>query len=238
MFGLSHGETVLVIAPHPDDETLGCGGTIARLTTEGITVAVLAVACATIAPALEPATAATTSDPAVRRGEFNEACDVLGVGPRRLAWTDARAADPGADLPTLVALIESDSLVGLTALGPAAVLTPTDGSHHQDHQAVHRATRAACRPGAAGRRRTVRILLGFEGPDDRAWRPACTAGPVLVDTSEHWTTKEKALSCYPSQLRGDPHPRSLERIHAADVAAGAAIGSAAAEVFTPYRMAF
>lgn len=47
MFGLNPGDSVLAVAPHPDDETLGAGGTIARLTAAGIAVHVLAVACVT-----------------------------------------------------------------------------------------------------------------------------------------------------------------------------------------------
>lgn len=47
MFDLNPGDRALVVAPHPDDETLGPGGTIAMLTREGVTVDVLAVTCDT-----------------------------------------------------------------------------------------------------------------------------------------------------------------------------------------------
>ncbi|WP_190132990.1 phosphoribosyltransferase family protein [Streptomyces mashuensis] len=49
-FGLVPGNRVLIVPPHPDDETLGAGGTIARLTAEGVEVHVLAVTCYPLPP--------------------------------------------------------------------------------------------------------------------------------------------------------------------------------------------
>jgi hypothetical protein len=83
-----------------------------------------------------------------------------------------------------------------------------------------------------------RVVLGFEGPEDRAWGRASEGWSVAVDTTAVWPVKEKALACYSSQLREDPHPRSTSRIHALDVALGAGVGVGTAERFVPYRMAF
>ena len=223
-----------MIAAHPDDETLGAGGTIARLTSVGIAVHVLAVACTTTPP-----DAGGSSDPAVRQAEFDAACDVLGVAERRIAWIDDDCArNPAAHLPELVALIESGPRPCLRTTRPQALLIPAGGSHHQDHQAVHQAGRAAARPGAGGHLPGPRVVLGFDGPEDRAWGHAAEGWPVMVDTTDTWAAKEKALGCYSSQLRQDPHPRSTGRIRALDIALGAGIGAQSAERFLPYRMAF
>src|SRR5262249_54056161 len=79
--GYGPGATVLVLAPHPDDETLGAGGTIARLTAAGAAVHVLAVACP------DGSMWGGHSDPAVRVKEFQAACDILGVAERTVACT-------------------------------------------------------------------------------------------------------------------------------------------------------
>ena len=236
MFGLQPGDRVLAVASHPDDETLGAGGTIARLTSAGIAVHVLAVTCTTAPPL--PATGAG-SDPAIRQAEFDGACDVLGVAERRIAWIDDdRARNPSAHLPDLVALIESGPGPCLATTRPHALLIPAGGSHHQDHQAVHQAGRAAARPGAGSHPHSPRVVLGFEGPEDRAWARAADGWSVVVDTTDAWPAKEEALGCYTSQMRQDPHPRSTSRIRAWDVAVGAGIGAGTAERFLPYRMAF
>ncbi|MFF4924215.1 PIG-L deacetylase family protein [Kitasatospora sp. NPDC001261] len=230
--GLRPGEHVLAIPTHPDDETLGAGGTIARLTGEGVHVHVLAVTCCH-----RPrwGTASTTGQ---RAEEFEAACDVLGVSGRAIAWLDTEQARNVHDhLPELIRLIEDGPELSLNALRPAALLIPADGAVHQEHQLVHRAAYAAARPGGAARH-CPRMVLGFDGPEDRAW--SAQAGPrtVLVDITTSAPAKDKALNCYSSQLRDPAHPRSLERIRAIDTATGAGIGADRAEVFTPYRMAW
>jgi LmbE family N-acetylglucosaminyl deacetylase len=177
------------------------------------------------------------SDAPVRRGEFDAACDVLGVGDREIAWVDDdRAADPAAHLPDLIALIETGARASLAASRPAALFIPA-GGHHQDHQAVHLAALAAIRPGPRAGRPLPRIVLGYDGPEDRVWTTAAMPRPVMVDITPTLPAKTTALGCYASQMRDDPHPRSLEKIHALDRAAGAALGTRAAERFALYRMA-
>lgn len=231
-FGLHIGDRVLVVAPHPDDETLGAGGTIARLTTAGIEVNVLAVTCYTLQRW------GTETTPAQRRGEFDAACDVLGIAERTIAWVDDdRARHLEGHLSELVRLIEAGPRLSLNALRPSALLIPAAGAAHQEHQAVHRAGFAAARPGGAARH-TPRIVLGFGGPEDHAWSKTTTHRPVLVDISGHAHLKDKALECYAGELREADHPRSPSRIRAIDAATAVALGCERAEAFVPYRMAW
>ncbi|MFI7087636.1 PIG-L deacetylase family protein [Streptomyces anulatus] len=224
VLGLTPGDSVLVVSPHHDDDALGAGGTIARLTADGISVHVLAIYCHT-----HPG-----SDPGVRTAEFDEACNVLGVTSHHTAWTDTAAvAGPGTHLRELVHLIEAGPHVSLRALRPSALLLPAAGSFHQDHQAVHTAGIAAARPSP----HAPRIVLGYVGPEDAAWGQHIDARrPLAVDTSGVWETKAKALTCYGSQLREAPHPRSLATIRALDTAAGSFVGTRMAELLTVHRM--
>lgn len=230
LLGLSEGDRVLVVAPHPDDETLGMGGAIAAMTAAGIVVETLAVACVTGPMYLG------VSDAAVRAAEYGSACDVLGVGRRQVAWTDDdRAAAPWRYLADLVALIEAGPGPSLATTRPDALFLPA-GGHHQDHQALRQAALAAARPGGSDTRPVPRLVAGYDGPEDRAWLACGQARPVIVDTTATWPAKRKALECYGSQLRTGPHPRSIAKIHAQDQAAGAAAGCETAEMFALYRM--
>ncbi|AJT62432.1 hypothetical protein T261_0743 [Streptomyces lydicus] len=232
MFGLNSGDQVLVVAPHPDDETLGAGGTIARLTAAGIAVHVLAIVC-TAQPRW-----GTTTNPQRRRDEFEAACDVLGVSGRDIAWADDNHAHhPSCHTADLVRLIEAGPHLSLTALSATALLMPAAGAFHQDHQLVHQAAYAAARPSGA-LRSWPRVVLGVHGPEDHAWSPATRRACVLVDISDTSVVKDKALACYAGELRPSDHPRSVERIRALDTATGAAIGVERAEAFVPYRMAW
>ena len=179
-----------------------------------------------------------TSDTAVRLAELDSACQALGVRRHEVAWCDDhRAANPGAHLPELIQLLEAGVGVSLAATRPRVLFLPSGQAHHQDHRAVHEAGIAAARPGDPRSRWIPPTVVGYDGPEDRCWR-AMGERPLLVDVSDCWSEKEKALSAYASQLRDAPHPRSIEVIRALDVAAGAAIGTELAERFLPYRMVF
>jgi hypothetical protein len=151
----------------------------------------------------------------------------------RHAW---RCSPSRAAARTSRTLIEAGPGPSLATTRPAALFLPA-GGHHQDHDAVCRAGLAAARPGGCAARPVPRLVAGYDGPEDRAWLSAGKPRPLAVDTSAAWPAKRKALECYPSQLRPAPHPRSIEKIHAQDQAAGAVIGAETAEAFAVYRMA-
>jgi N-acetylglucosamine malate deacetylase 1 len=231
LLGLREDDAVLIIATHPDDETLGAGGTLNRLARSGIPVHVLVVCCQS-----SPMWGGS-SDTALRTKEFDTACNALGVARRHIAWADdERSANPGHHLRALVELIEKDSPLSLQQLRPQLLLIPAATGFHQDHQAVHRACFAAARQGGA-LKHTPRIVLGYAGPED-AWTRATEPWRVHIDTSDSWPAKQAALSAYSSQLREARHPRNIERIHAIDTAAGASAGLDMAETFVPYRVTY
>lgn len=129
---------VLVIAPHPDDETIGCGGTIARLAAAGAVVDV--VVCtdgdATIGAATSRAETARR-----RRAETVEACMLLGACPPRFLGL------PDGDLPAHVDELAAALDEAIEATRPQAVLAPWALERHPDHRAVITAlARAAAHP--------------------------------------------------------------------------------------------
>jgi LmbE family N-acetylglucosaminyl deacetylase len=131
------GRSLLVLAPHPDDETFGCGALIARARAAGDTVTVVIATdgsrCAESA-SLRPADIA-----ALRRVELREACAHLGVDDEHtttLGYADGTLA---SRLPQLTA-----DIAGLVErLRPDVVLTTCAQDQHPDHRALHDATVAA-----------------------------------------------------------------------------------------------
>ena len=131
--GLPRFRRVLVIAPHPDDETLGCGGTIALLADKGAAVTVLTASDgeATMGSRLSEEETGRT-----RRAEAERATGLLGADSRFLALPDGKLADHLDELSTGFA-------TAIAELEPEAVLAPwlLDGT--SDHRATSEALRRA-----------------------------------------------------------------------------------------------
>ncbi|MEU7908099.1 PIG-L deacetylase family protein [Actinoplanes sp. NPDC049118] len=230
VLGLRPDDRVLVVAPHPDDETIGPGGTLARLSATGVAVHVL---CVTVRRGRMYGGA---SDPFLREQEFAKACAALGVRSSVIAWIDETGTvDVCNRQRELVDLIERHEEVSLATVDPVALFIPSAGGYHQDHQAVHRAGFAAARVHPAGLKPTPRIVLGYRGVEDR-WSAENESWWVHVDTTAYWPAKEEALRAYGSQMRA-AGPRSIEHVDRIDSAAGASIDVGHAESFVPYRLA-
>lgn len=215
---------VLIIAPHPDDEVLGVGGTISHHIARGDEVHVLIVTQG------NPEVFDRESVERVRE-ESRQAHAVLSVHTTH--WGDF----PAPDLDTvphyrLVAFIRQV----LEEVQPAIIYLPHNGDVHLDHRYVYQATLAASRP-ASGL--SVHRLLCYETLSETEWAPPMRsevfAPTVFVNISAHLETKQQAMSCYRSQLRSYPHPRSLECIKALAQIRGATVGLPAAEAFMLVR---
>ncbi|MEU7145427.1 PIG-L family deacetylase [Nocardia sp. NPDC046473] len=230
ILGLRPGDRALVIAPHPDDETIGPGGTIARLAAGHIEVHVL---CVTVrcAPMW-----GSRSDPATRTEEFEKACAALGVTTATIAWVDETGElDICNRRRALVDLIERHEVASLAAVRPQALFIPSASGFHQDHQAVHAAAFAAARAQPVGLKPTPNLVLGYRGAEER-WSPRNEPWWLHVDTSDFWDAKEEALRVYDTQMRASG-PRSIRQVQLLDAAAGSSLALAYAESFVPYRIA-
>lgn len=229
--GLRQGDRALVVAPHPDDEAIGLGGTVARLAAEGVEVHVL---CVTVRAAKMWG---SSSDPSVRNQEFEKSCAALGVAGATIAWVDETGTmDICNRRRELVDLIEKHEIASLAAVRPQALFIPSAGGYHQDHQAVHHAAFAAARVRPAGLKPTPRVVLGYRGVEDR-WSAVNESWWLHVDTSRFWEAKEEALRAYGTQMRSSG-PRSIEQIRGIDAATGSSLNYAYAESFVPYRLAY
>lgn len=227
--------TTLIICSHPDDETLGCGGTIARLTAEGHEVAVAVFADGvgsrfTMDEQRTPAPSPYHAAVAQRRAQFVQAMRVLGVaGFREFALPDNQF--DAVPLLHIAGLVEQC----LREIQPDVVYTHWGGDLNQDHALLHRATLIATRPQPGC---TVRELLAYEVPSSTEW--AFGVMPfqpnVFVDISgDLLARKIAAMACYAQEMRPYPHPRSPEALRARAQYWGSVAGTEAAEAFVLMR---
>ena len=214
----------LVLAPHPDDEVLGCGGTIARIASGGGSAEV-----AIVTRGQAPRFDADQADAV--RAEAGRAHRALGVS--RTHFLDLPAAEldrlPHADLNHAIGKILAD-------VRPDTLFVPFVGDLHLDHRLVFDAAMVAARPRGDGY--PVRILA-YETVSETNWS-APTLSPafqpnIFIDIADQLEVKLAAFSCFASQLRPFPDERSLETLRALALVRGSTITRVAAEAFMLIR---
>ena len=192
---------ILVFAAHPDDEVLGCGGTIARHVSEGDLVKIVIVA-----------EGLTSRGPATDRSldalhtAAHKAGEILGASEVHLEGLPDNRLD-SLDRLAVINRIEAH----VAEWEPAVVYTHHAGDLNIDHQVVHHAVVTACRPLPY---HFVETLLFFEVPSSTEWQTPGSGVPFqpnwFVDITESNSLKLKALEVYCEEVRTWPHPRSLE----------------------------
>lgn len=218
-------KSILVVAAHPDDEALGCGGTIARLSQEGAAVHVAFLADGVTSRAHVAAT--DQGGLQARRAAAGMACEILGV--RSLTFGDF--PDNRCDTVPLLSLVQP--IEGLIAkFRPDTLFTHHAGDVNVDHRLVYQAAVTACRPQPGS---TIKTFLSFEVPSSTEWQPPGSA-PVFapdwfVDISESLSRKLAALDAYSAEMRAWPHPRSRQGVEHLARWRGATVGVDAAEAF-------
>lgn len=223
---LSGKGPILVVAPHPDDEVLGVGGTIASLASEGRDVHVVIV---------------THGDPSMfppefieqGRGEARRAHESLGV--RRTVFLDGF---PAALLDTVPQASLNAAIKDIVdAVRPELLFVPFQGDLHADHRRICEAALVASRPNGAGG--PVRGILAYETLSETNWNPASMTGGfapnLYVDISLFLDSKLRAMGMYESQLKEFPHERSLGALESLARTRGATVGCEAAEAFVLLR---
>jgi LmbE family N-acetylglucosaminyl deacetylase len=217
---------VLVIVAHPDDEVLGCGGTIARHASDGDRIEVLILA--------EGATSRDGQrDPKVRSAELaalrlaaRDAAKVLGTEEPIFGDLPDNRLD-SMPLIDVVKLVERMVI----KVRPDIVYTHHAGDLNVDHRIVHEAVMTACRPQPDS---SVQQILFFETVSSTEWRLS-TNSPFMpswfVDVAAWMPTKLRALEVYDAEMRRWPHARSTEAIEALARWRGATVGCVAAEAF-------
>lgn len=216
---------VAVFAPHPDDEILGVGGTMARLTRAGHEVFVVIVTHG------DPAMFSPESVAQVRR-EALKAHRLLGVKETLLL-----EGFPAALLDT-VPHSRLNAALGqvLTDLEPEVIFVPFVGDLHRDHQLIFNSLLVAARPGLIT---PGRVIYAYETLSETGWIAApftpAFCPNTYMDISKFLAGKLEAMKAYQSQLKQFPQGRSLEAVEALARFRGATAGVGAAEAFILLR---
>jgi LmbE family N-acetylglucosaminyl deacetylase len=221
---------VLVIAAHPDDELLGCGGTVARLAQEGHTV-YMSILGEGITSRSERREEADPEMIKALHSRSHEVARMLGSKELRMFSLPDNRFDT---VPLLEVIKIVEGLV--SAWHPEVIYTHHSGDLNIDHQVVNRAVLTATRPQNGC---CVRELYAFEIPSSTEWSFQ-HLGPVFrpnvfLDISSTLELKLKGMLSYESELRAFPHPRSVEALTAIAKRWGSAAGCAAAEAFELVR---
>jgi LmbE family N-acetylglucosaminyl deacetylase len=217
--------SVLVLAAHPDDEVLGCGGTIAKFAVEGAIVHVAFFADGVFSRVGDHAI--KRAELAARRIAAQKACDILGA--KSVSFEDF----PDNKMDT-IPLLEITQVVErlIARYQPEIVLTHHMGDVNIDHRRLHEGVVTACRPQKG---HPVKTVLCFEVPSSTEWQlPG--SGPAFipnwfVDISSTLKLKLTALDVYSEELREWPHPRSKKGVEHLAHWRGASVGVDAAEAF-------
>lgn len=213
---------ILIVAPHPDDEVLGCGGTIAKYAARGDIVSVCYV------------TSAYTPDwpeeRLIRRKvEIQRSNMVLGI--HRFFHLNY----PTVKLDTIPQRDLNASLYNIVLeISPDCAFIPHRGDLNIDHRIVHDAALVALRPIM----KKCRYILSYETLSETEWGPSPSSFDprYYVNIKDTIKLKIEAMEAFDSEIKQWPHPRSKEGIFALAQKRGSEICVETAEAFMPLRI--
>ena len=215
---------ILVIAPHPDDEVLGCGGIMAKYAKEGHEVYVAVVTKGT-----EPLFSA--EEDKIDKEHCLNAHKLLGV--KKTFFLDLPAAMldsvPRYKLNGEIAKVVNEIL-------PDEIYIPHIGDMHFDHKLINEACMVAVRPRGE---KYVKRVYAYETLSETEWDIPNTTNffmpNVYVDISDYIDKKIEAMKEYKEQIMECPSPRSVEGIKSLAMTRGMTVNKKYAESFMLIR---
>lgn len=221
---------ILVFAPHPDDEILGCGGVIAKYTQNGDNVTVCVVTSGQ-PPIFDNTVAKTNGWPHNIYPEIMKSHELLNVKETVFLEYPAAALE---DIPRYKLNGRVNDLI--QRVKPEIVFIPHFGDMQKDHTLVSEAVMVAVRPRGTHR---VKKVYSYECLSETEWNIPHVSNLFIpntfVDITDVFERKLEAMSCYQSQLAPFPEARSLEAVEALAKLRGSTMGVKRAEAFMLIR---
>lgn len=211
-------ESVLVFAPHNDDEVIGVGGTIRKHVLNGDEVTVCEIT--------------SGSRYKLIQGEAKRAHQVLGVNKTfflNLPVGELRNQKQSDINAKMVEIVKDTK--------PTIAYIPFIGDMHIDHRETVESAMVALRPIHC---KSIREIYMYETLSETGWnipQPDKSFIPnVWVDITSTFEQKIEAMACYESQICDFPHPRSTEAMRALATLRGTTVGIQYAEGFMLVRL--
>lgn len=222
---------LLVIAAHPDDEVLGCGGTVAKMVREGWEVFTLILGEGITSRDEKRDRVKREKDIEILKKQSFEANHILGI--KELFFCDF--PDNSFDSIPILRIIKEIEKVK-SAIKPNVIYTHHYGDLNIDHRIVYSAVLTASRP---LKNQTVKEIYSFEVPSSTEWAGPCKETHFMQDTfiDISWSLEKKieALKCYEKEIKPYPHPRSIKNIRSLASKRGSEAGLKFAEAFETIR---
>ncbi len=214
---------ILIIAAHPDDEILGCGGTILKLKKNNL-IKVIFMTNGTDARGKNK----KASQKRIQ-GCLNLFKKLKLNKPLILNFPDNKM-----DTVPLLKIVKKIEEI-LSKFNPEVVFTHFDGCLNIDHQITFKATVTACRP---LKKTSVKKILSFEVPSSTEWalsKDKKFQPNYYINISKYIKEKILLMKYYKDEIRPFPHSRSLKSIKTLSEYRGASAGVKNAEAFYLYR---
>ncbi|EMJ86748.1 PIG-L deacetylase family protein [Leptospira meyeri] len=224
---------ILVVAAHPDDEVLGCGGTMARLAEEGHDVHVLILAEGLTSREIKRDRESKLSELNSLSNDANKANLSLGVKTVELYDFPDNRMD-SIDRLDVIKVVERK----IDDIGPSVIFTHFGNDLNVDHRITNDAVVTACR---VYPNQVVEELFFFEVASSTEWQISPNFGSFQPNvyyklSLQQMEKKKNALSIYESEMRPFPHARSIEAVEALGKWRGTNIGYSFAEAFVVGRL--
>jgi LmbE family N-acetylglucosaminyl deacetylase len=211
----------LIICAHPDDETLGLGGTIKILNKKKADISCLVF---TEGESAREKSLRRIKD---RENQSKKASKILGINQIQFL----RYKDQQLDMVPVVELAQKIELK-IKKLKPKVVFTHFWGDVNQDHRKLFEATLIACRPTPSS---SVKELICYETPSSTEWGIESFNPNYFVDIDKELEIKIKAFKQYKNEIATFPHPRSIKSITNRAAYWGSKVGIKNAEAFIKVR---
>lgn len=210
----------LIIAVHPDDETLGCGGTMLRLRAEGYEVNW------GIVTSTKPEDGFSAERIATRHDEMARVAKMYDAVKWEMGFSSSRLEQyPTGDLVKAFSALIYD-------IEPELIFLPFHGDAHSDHGIVFRAAYSCTK---VFRYPFVKEILVMETLSETDFAPATTGNVfvphVFYDISPYLKQKLEIMKVFESEVGDPPFPRSLENMEALATLRGGQAGVRYAEAF-------
>ena len=218
MLGLRKKSKILILAAHPDDETLGCVSTISRLSSEGHKLHLMTFT--------NGVGARNKKNQENRNNKLREICGILGIH----SFNHGDFPDNGMDSVPLLDVcryIEDNC-----PFEPDLVFTHHPDCLNIDHSIVYRASITVFRP-QLGKKQTI---LSYFVPSSTDYNPSFDmSGCIHINTKDFLSKKIEALSVYDEEMRKYPHSRSYQNVKNLSHVWGSEVGLESAEKFKVIR---